>query len=224
MEYQIKNVNLLDAASDNDLPRFVTKKWIEDHDQSGGNYSVNKEVRIKKRMLRADLCDYSDADIVLKGVVTVTNPDNIKRNKSVAFKNNAPFINWISKINNVLIDNAKDLAVVMPMYNFLEYSKNYRKTKSSLQNYYADESGNSLSSNSESFKNVTTITGNTYNLVDGDDGYNEEKVGKNETDIVALLKNIRDFCRTLDIPLIICEIVLILTWSKNCVLADMAVR
>ena len=58
MEYQIKNVNLLDAASDNDLPRFVTKKWIEDHDQSGGNYSVNKEVRIKKRMLRADLCDY----------------------------------------------------------------------------------------------------------------------------------------------------------------------
>ena len=112
----------------------------------------------------------------------------------------------------------------MPMYNFLEYSKNYRKTKSSLQNYYADESGNSLSSNSESFKNVTTITGNTYNLVDGDDGYNEEKVGKNETDIVALLKNIRDFCRTLDIPLINCEIVLILTWSKNCVLADMAVR
>ena len=52
---------------------------------------------------------------------------NDKKNNTVAFKNNAPFINCISKINGVKIDNAEDLDVVMPMYNLLEYSKNYRK-------------------------------------------------------------------------------------------------
>ena len=73
-------------------------------------------------MLRSDLCDYSDAYIVVKGNITVTDPDNAKRNKSVAFKNNAPFINCISKINGVQIDNVEDIDVVMLMHNFLEYS------------------------------------------------------------------------------------------------------
>ena len=90
-------------------------------------------------MLRSDLCDYSNVYIVVKGDITVTNPNNAKRNKAVAFKNNAPFINCISKINGVKIDNAEDLDVVMPMYNLLEYSKNYRKTTGSLWNYYRDE-------------------------------------------------------------------------------------
>ena len=67
---------------------------------------------------------FSDAYIVVKGDITVTEPDNAKRNKSVAFKSNAPFINCMSKINSVQIDNAKDLGVVMPMYNLLQYSKN----------------------------------------------------------------------------------------------------
>ena len=70
-------------------------------------------------MLRSDLCDFSDACIVVNGVIAVTNPDDAKRNKVVAFKNNAPFINCISKINVVQIDNAEDLDVVMPMYNLL---------------------------------------------------------------------------------------------------------
>ena len=68
----------------------------------------------------------------MKGSIIVINPVNGKRNKSVAFKNNAPFINCISKINGIKIDNAEDLDVVMPMYNLLEYSKNYRKTTGSL--------------------------------------------------------------------------------------------
>ena len=66
-------------------------------------------------MLRSDLCDFSDAYIIVKGIIAVTNPDNAKRNKSVAFKNNAPFINYISKINGIQIDNAEDLDVVIPM-------------------------------------------------------------------------------------------------------------
>ena len=88
----------------------------------------------------------------------------MQKNKTVAFKNNAPFINWISKINGVKIDNAEHSDAVMPMYNLLEYSKHYRKTTGSLQNYYRDEPSNPLSSNSESFEYKTSITGNTYNV------------------------------------------------------------
>ena len=136
-------------SDDKDLLRFVTKKWIEVYDQSGGNYNVNKEIRIKTSMLRSDLCDFSDVYIVVKGTITVTNPDNAKRNKSVAFQNNAPFLNCISKINGIKIDNAEDLDVKMPMYNLIEYSKNHRKTTGSLWNYYRDEPSDTLSSDLE---------------------------------------------------------------------------
>ena len=113
MEFQ-KIVNFLDTTSDDkDLPRFVTKKWIEVYDQSERDYRVNKEIRIKTPVLRSDLCDFSDAYIVVKGYIAVTNPDDAKRNKSITFKNNAPFINCISKINGMQIDNAEDLDVVM---------------------------------------------------------------------------------------------------------------
>ena len=128
MEFQ-KMVNFLDITSDDkDLPGFVTKKWIEVYNQSEGSYNVNKEIRIKTSMLRSDLCDFNDAYIVVKGDITLeVDNDANKTNKNLAFKNNAPFINSISKINGVRVDNAEDLDFVMPMYNLLEYSKNYRK-------------------------------------------------------------------------------------------------
>ena len=85
--------------------RFVTKIWINVYDQSEKNYNVNKEIRIKTPMLRSDLCDFSDAYIVMKGTITVTDPDNNAYDKKVAFKNNALFVSCISKINNALIDN-----------------------------------------------------------------------------------------------------------------------
>ena len=119
-----------------------------------------------------------------------------KQNKSVAFKNNVPFINCISKISGVQIDNAEDLE--MSMYNLLEYSKNCKKA----------------TGNYESFKYKTSITGNTS---DGDDA---NKVGKNETKLVVPLKHLSNFWRTLNIPMINCEVELILIWSKNCVLAE----
>ena len=223
-EFQ-KIVNCFDTTSDDkDLPRFVTKKWIEVYDQSGGNYDVNKEIRIKTSMLRSDLCDFSDAYIVVKGNITVTNPDNAKRNKAVAFKNNAPFINCISKINGVKIDNAEDLDVVMPMYNLLEYSKNYRKTTGSFWNYYKDELSDTLSPDSESFKYKASITGSTYNDGAGEEGYDANKVGKNGNEPVIPLKHLSNFLGNLDIPLISCEVELILTWSKNCALADITTK
>ena len=113
MEFQ-KITNFLDITSDDkDLPRFVTKKWIEVYDQSEKNYNPNEEIRIKTSMLRSDLCDYSVACTVVKGTITIVRPNVAKRNKKVIFKNNAPFINCISKINGIKIDNAED--VVMPI-------------------------------------------------------------------------------------------------------------
>ena len=129
MEFQ-KIVNLLGITPDDkDLPRFVTKKWIELYDQTGGSYNVNKEIRIKTPMLRSDLCDFSDAYIVVKGEITVTEPNEAKRDKSAVFKNNTPFINCISKIDDVQIDNAA-------------CGKKPRKTTGSLWNYYRYEPSN----------------------------------------------------------------------------------
>ena len=150
---EIENLtNFLDITSDNkDLPRFVNEKWIKVYDQSEGNYNVNNEIRIKTSMLRSDLCDYSNAYIVVKGTITIVRPNGAKRNKEVIFKNNAPFINCISKINGVKIDNANE------------------------------------------------------------EGYDAHKVGINETEAVIPLKYLSNFCRSLNIPLINCEIKLILT-------------
>ena len=78
-------------------------------------------------MLQSDLCDYSDTYIVVKGTITVARPNNEAYGKKLGFKNNAPFISCISKINNTLIDNAQDLDVVLLLYNLLEYIKNYAK-------------------------------------------------------------------------------------------------
>ena len=63
--------------------------------QKKNNYSVNKEIRIKTSMLRSDLCDFSDAYVVVEGDIIVTELHNAKRKKAVTFKNNAPFINCI---------------------------------------------------------------------------------------------------------------------------------
>ena len=88
-------------------------------------------------MLRSDLRDYNDEYIVVKGKITVKRPNNADEyDQKLAFKNNTPFNSCITKMNNTLIDNAEDLDIVMPMYNLIEYSKNYRKTTGSLWNNY----------------------------------------------------------------------------------------
>ena len=178
MEYQ-KITNLLGTTLD-EIPRFITKKWVEVHDQSGSaddRYKPTKQIRFKTSMLRSDLCDYSDVYIVVKGDITLTKTNTRgfidTRNSFLAFKNNASFTNYISKINNVLIDNAEDLDIVMPMYNLFNHSKTYKKTTGSLWNYYRDElnydtndnnNPNKNVINTESFKYKTSITGSTYNV------------------------------------------------------------
>ena len=124
MEYQ-KITNLLDTTSDN-VSRFITKKWVEVYDQSSSaedRYKPSKQIRFRTSMLRSDLCDFSDAYIVVKGTITLTKINGRGiidiRNRFLAFKNNAPFSNCISKTNNALIDNAEDIDVIMPMFIFL---------------------------------------------------------------------------------------------------------
>ena len=94
-------------------------------------------------MFKSSLCDYSDAYILVKGTIIVNNTagagaDANNTNKKVIFKNCAPFTNCISEINNTQIDNAKDIDIVMPMYNLMEYSDNYVKTSGSLWQYCLD--------------------------------------------------------------------------------------
>ena len=94
-------------------------------------------------MLKSSLCDYSDAYIAVKENITVPNtvttaaPNN--RNKEVVFKNCAPFTDCICEVNNTQIGNAKDIDVVMNMYNLIEYTKNYLETSGSLWLYYRDQ-------------------------------------------------------------------------------------
>ena len=82
--------------------------------------------------VRSDLCDYSDAYIVVKKRISVTGTNTAnRRTKQLSFKNNVPFRSCISKINNTSIDNAKYRDIVKRIYNLLEYSDNYSMTSGS---------------------------------------------------------------------------------------------
>ena len=141
MEYQ-KIANLIDDASDQPS-KFRTKNWVEINDDSRGTCNVNSQIKFKTAMLKSSLCDYSDAYIIAKGTITVNNTAAEvaaanNTNKEVIFKNCTPFTNCISKINNAQVDNAKDIDIVMPMYNLIEYSDNYAKTSEGLLQYCLD--------------------------------------------------------------------------------------
>ena len=91
------------------------------NNQSRRSYNINKQIRFKTSLLQLDLCDYNQAYLVVKGDISVRGDNNRDRkNRPLAFKNNAPFISCISKINSVLIENAEDLDAVTPLYNLLE--------------------------------------------------------------------------------------------------------
>ena len=138
MEYQ-KIANLLDnEVISNQLSKFRTRNWVEVNDDSRGTYT-NADIKFKTTMLKSDLCDYADAYIFVKGTITIAGAGADaaarqldERNKGVIFKNCVPFAKCISRINGTDIDNARDIDIVMPMYNLIEYSDNYSKTSGSL--------------------------------------------------------------------------------------------
>ena len=212
MEYR-KIANLLESTSDN-LSKFRPRNWIEINDESRGDYAKS-DIRFKITMLRSNLYDYADSYILVKGTLTITGAgDNDgerqadERNNGVTFKNCAPFTKCISRINNTDIDNSHDIDIVMPMYNLIEYSNNYSKTSGSLWQYYKDDPNDNLT-DSESFKSKVKITGKTPN-----------NGSTKDVEIIVPLKYLSNFCRTLEMPLINCEVNLILTWSKDCVITN----
>ena len=171
-------------------------------------------------MLKSSLCDYSDAYILVKGTISVNNTAAQgaavnNTNKKVIFKNCAPFTNFISEINNTQIENATDTDIVMHMYNLIEYSNNYAKTTRSLWQYCKDiPAGNAndeiivfdVNNVTDSFNFKVKITSRTGNK------------GRKDVEIMVPLKYLSNFWRTLEMPLINCEVNLILTWSSTCVL------
>ena len=211
MEYQ-KIANLLNDKSGHPS-KFKTRNLVEINDEARGTYSPNKQLKFKTSMLRSSLCNYKDAYILVKGNITINNTvaDGAaagNTNKEVILKNYAPFTNCISKINNTDIDNAKYTDIVMPMYNLIECSGNYSKTSGNLWQYckeipavnggaIADFNGNNAT-DSINFK--AKITGKTGN------GKNGTIAGGVDVQIVVPLKYLSKFWRTLEMPLINCEI------------------
>ena len=202
-------------------------------------YNENKSIRFKTPMLRSNLCDYADAYILVNGtiLVHVLNPRD-RQNRPLILKNNAPFVSCITRINGELIEDADDVDIVMPMYNLLEYSKNYRKTIGLLYNYYRDELNNDADDNNFADNNVVSsntfnyknkIIGNTYNvdstIVSATGGarvanpdYDANNFGKRSIELAIPLKYVGNFWRALNIPLISCEVSLELKWDKTCVI------
>ena len=220
MEYQ-KIANLIDDNTLNQPSKFRTRNWIEINDESRGAYNVNSQIKFKTTMLKSSLCDYSDPYILFKGTISVNNTAAAgtaanNTNKKVIFKNCAPFTNCISEINNTQKDNAKDIDIVMPAYNLIEYSDNYPKTTGSLWQYCKgipalDSNDDDIvifadGNTTDSFKFKLKITGPKGNG------------GTKDVEIMVPLKYLSNFWRILEMPLIKCEVNLILTWSSNCVL------
>ena len=224
MEYQ-KIANLIDDTP-NQPSKFRRRNWVEINDESRGAYYVNSQIKFKTTMLKSSLCDYSDAYIRVKGTITVNNTAAQgaaanNTNKKVIFKNCAPFTNCISEINNTQIDNAKDFDIVMPMYNLIEYSDNYAKTTGSLWQYCKDIPARNNDDEIVAFA-VNNVT-DSFNFKAKITGQTEDN-GTKDVEIMVPLKYLSNFWRTLEMPLINCEVNLILTWSSTCVLISTNVQ
>ena len=127
---------MLDNAP-NQPSKFRTKNWVEINDESRGTYKTGAQIKFKTTMLKSSLCNYSGAYILVKGNISVDNaaaagPDANNTDKKILFKNCAPFTDFISETNNTQADNTKYIDIVMPIYNSIEYSKNYSKAPGSL--------------------------------------------------------------------------------------------
>ena len=127
MEYK-KIIKLVDDTP-NQPTKFQAKHWVEINDESRVTCNTNSQIKFKTSMLRSSLCDYSDAHILVRGTITEAEVAAGGGNNNIqeVFKNCAPFTNYINEINNTKIDNAKNIDIVIPMYDLIEYSNNYSK-------------------------------------------------------------------------------------------------
>ena len=219
MEYQ-KIANLLDDAS-NQPSKFKTKNLVEINDGSRGTYDIGSQIKFKTTMVKSSLYDYSDAHIHVKGTITVNNTaaadaDANNANKKVIFKNCAPFTKCISEVNNTNVDNVKNIDIVMPMYNVIEYSDNYSKTSGSLWKYCKDIPAVDNNAIANFTNNNLTDSFNFKVKMTGQTGDN----GTKNVEIMVPLKYLSNFWGTLEMSLINCEVSLILTWFERCIIVS----
>ena len=158
-------VNLLNG-SDNENPRFATKKWYIMDRESKGNYLTDEEIKFLTRSIESSLCDYSDAYILLTGNITLNGGND---DTKVAFKNCALFEKCRTEINEPFVDDAQLINVAMPMYNLIECSDNCSDTSGSLCQFKRDEiegdvdltvNAQHISNNSSSFKHKSSFITN----------------------------------------------------------------
>ena len=214
MENQ-KIINLLDKI-DTDSKHFATKNWYIIENNT--NYEVNKNtgannpdtIKYDTRVLKPNLCDYAKAYILVDGTIRGTGGNN---NTRLALKNCAPFITCNLEVNDEHVDTAKNLDIVMPMYNLIESSDNYQDSSATLYQYKRDEppEDNDLTANnSSSFKYKISLLGDR-NVVGS--------IVRLNVKVVVPLKYLSNFFKSLEIPLINCKIKLNLTWKRECELS-----
>ena len=204
----------------NQPSKFRTKIWVEINGESRRTYNINSEIKFETKMLKSSLCEHSDAYILVKGTLTVPNTaaadaDTNNTNKRLIFKGCAPFINCISEINNTKVDNDKGIDIIMPIYNLIEYSNIHSKTSGSLWQYCEDIPAAYNNSDIVEFKaaNATDSFNFKAKITDqtGDNG-------TKDVEKMVPLKYLSILWRILEMPLINCDINLILTWSTNYVI------
>ena len=123
-----KIINLLMEPSNEDS-KFATKKWcFTDSQTAKDRHNPNNSIKFETETIKLNLCDYSDALILITGYITVT----ANNDADIAFKNCAPFSTCKTEIIDVFVDEANHIYIAMPMYNFTEYSDSYSHTSGSL--------------------------------------------------------------------------------------------
>ena len=218
METQ-KIANLLGNV-DNESLRFA-RKWYVINDQNNIDYGDGDEndttIKFETKVIKSNLCDYSDASILVTGDIRATGGD---ANTKVASKNCAPFTKCVTHLNDEHVDNADNLDIILPMYNLIEYSNNYSDTSGSLWHVKRDEQN----MNNENPANVTTADSLSFKYKSSffktleNDGNGVFKNVK----IAGPLKYLSNFWRSLQIPLTSCKTHLELNWSKDCVMSTIA--
>ena len=225
MENQ-KIINLLDKI-DTDSKRFATEKWYIINDENNTNYGVDKDtgannpdtIKYDTRLLKPNLCDYTEAYILVDGTIRAGNALNATR---LALKNCAPFTKCNLEINDEHVNTAENLDVVMPMYNLIEYSDNYQDSSATLYQYKREEppENNAVADltadNSDSFKYKIELLGNINQLA-----ADFARVVRSNVKVAVPLKYLSNFFRSLEMPLINCKIKLNLTWKKECALSTL---
>ena len=209
MESQ-KIINLLDS-NDNESQKLATKRWYIINDQNTGNNACgngedNTTIKFETKVIKPNLCDYSDAYILVTG-----NIQNKLANSVVAFKSCAPLRTCDVTINDEHVEKAEDLDIVMSMYNLLEYSDNYQNSTGSLYQFKRDEPPD----NNAGVGNNTSSLVYISKPIKGTDDNNV-----NNVKLVVPLKYLSNFFRSLELPLVSCKIDLELTWHKDCMISS----